>query len=60
MHIYNTDHMSRSGSPGSQMRLMEMRLLGYLSDEPYEGLPSSYLPRTDTNKDELMNLNIFR
>lgn len=30
MHICNTDHMSRSGSPGTQMGLMEIRLLGYL------------------------------
>lgn len=41
MHIYNTDHMIHPGSPGTQMRLMEMRLLGCLSYEPYrkqEGL----------------------
>lgn len=51
MHIYNTDHMSRSSSPGTQMRLMEIRLLGYLSYEPYrkqEGLLSSYLSGADT------------
>lgn len=26
MHICNTDHMCWYGSPGNQMRLMEMRL----------------------------------
>lgn len=47
MHMHNTDHMSRPGSPGTQMRLMEMRLLGYLWYEPYrkqEGLLPSYQP----------------
>lgn len=51
MHIYNIDHMSRSGSPGSQMRLMEIRLLGYLLDESYrnqEESLSSYLSGADT------------
>lgn len=31
MHIYNIDHMSCSGSPGTQMRLMEIRLICHVS-----------------------------
>lgn len=64
MHIYNTDHMSCSGSPGTQMGLMEIRLLGYLSYESCRtqaGLLSSYLSGADAKAVTIkMNWNIFR
>lgn len=52
--------MSRPGSPGTQMRLMEMRLLGYLSCEQEAGRVAPQLSagcwcQSYNNKDELMN-----